>query len=107
MGEAILTRRGVPKSEIRVTKSTVDLGNFGWQTEEESTGVSVSDLESPAIGKNVFVMLEEADASGFLGSAEIRISYSISRGYVYARFSPSLSSSSISNVVVSVYKVYM
>lgn len=97
-------------TEVKVTATTVNLGTFTNEVADGNTGISVSDLQNPKIGKNVFVTL--SSLTNFtrtkITEAKVTAEYSIVHNYVYARFWPSVSSAflELRDVQVTVYKVY-
>lgn len=107
MGEAMLVRRGSQKQEPEVTATNASVSmrsGYG----QYSTGVSVSDMENPEIGKNVFVQVKSADVSGSgsYGSVTLDFSPYISGTTVYVRGDEDSSAYSLSSITVTVYKVY-
>lgn len=110
MGEAMLVRRGSAKQKVEVIATTVNLGTFNSTSAMRNTNVSVSDLQNPEIGKNVFITLSSLTNRTKIevNSSTVTATYSISSGYVYAKFIPSVSTAylELQDVYVTVYKVY-
>lgn len=104
MGEAIISRRG--RAEASTTRHYFSGLTFRYNTELTSTGISVSDLINPELGKNVFVTITSFSFRSSQGSVthDTTFSSAIIDKVVYIKLTPSYSSGLLDNVAGYVYK---